>query len=390
MKRIIVMLLSFLVAAVGMAQSPADEVTLTVTGDGATKEDATNSALRSAIAQAYGVFVSANTQILNDELVKDEIATITSGNIKEYKEIASLDMPYGRKEVTVQATVSISKLISYSQSKGAESEFAGATFARNLKIKELNKENEIAAMENLFQQIALSLPMCYTRQLNVKEPRMGEQGILIPMEIVYEPNDNFGNLIGVIKRTLDALSLTNTEVKEYNQQNIPVYEFALMTEFRYQTMYGCRGKEYRYYLRHDPQQSLEFLSRQFNYYFCSFTLEDNTGCTSKFFGTWYNDRQRNCSDDKGFPVHIREKTGLLCSCISEEWNTRSEIESWKVVNVTGLPRVLGRALCLIATVENDISYSGRVRYKKLAPTVKFSITIPQEEISKYSSFTIKD
>ena len=48
------------------------EVELVVNGDGPTKELATRNALRSAIEQAYGTFVSASTEILNDELVKDE------------------------------------------------------------------------------------------------------------------------------------------------------------------------------------------------------------------------------------------------------------------------------------------------------------------------------
>ena len=60
-------------------------VTLTVVGSGKTIEEAKTNALRSAIEQAYGVFVSSNTEILNDELIKDEIVSISSGNIKEFK-----------------------------------------------------------------------------------------------------------------------------------------------------------------------------------------------------------------------------------------------------------------------------------------------------------------
>ena len=63
-----------------------EEVTLIVQGDGASKREAVDVALRSAIEQAFGVFVSTNTTILNDEFVKDEIASISSGNIKEYKD----------------------------------------------------------------------------------------------------------------------------------------------------------------------------------------------------------------------------------------------------------------------------------------------------------------
>ena len=61
-----------------------NEVSLVVSGEGKNKEEATFNALRSAIEQAYGTFVSANTTILNDQLVADEIVSLSSGNIKKY------------------------------------------------------------------------------------------------------------------------------------------------------------------------------------------------------------------------------------------------------------------------------------------------------------------
>ena len=68
-----------------------DEVSLIVSGDGSTKEEATKAALRSAIELAFGTFVSANTKILNDELVKDEIITVSSGNVKNYKYLSEIE-----------------------------------------------------------------------------------------------------------------------------------------------------------------------------------------------------------------------------------------------------------------------------------------------------------
>lgn len=72
-------------ASASQVSNPNDEVKLVVSGDGQTEEQAIKTALRSAIEQAYGTFVSANTAILNDSLVKDEVVTISTGNIKSYK-----------------------------------------------------------------------------------------------------------------------------------------------------------------------------------------------------------------------------------------------------------------------------------------------------------------
>ena len=117
-----------------------DEVSLIVSGDGSTKEEATKAALRSAIELAFGTFVSANTKILNDELVKDEIITVSSGNVKNYKYLSEREED-GKYYVSLQTTVAVGKLIEYTKSKGASAELAGATFAMNMKMKRLAASN---------------------------------------------------------------------------------------------------------------------------------------------------------------------------------------------------------------------------------------------------------
>ena len=48
-------------------------VTITLSGRGNTQNEAQQNALRSAIEQAFGTFISTKTEILNDALVKDEV-----------------------------------------------------------------------------------------------------------------------------------------------------------------------------------------------------------------------------------------------------------------------------------------------------------------------------
>ena len=88
-----------------------EEITLIVSADGTTKDEATKVALRSAIEQAYGTFVSSNTELLNDELIKDEIITLSFGNVKSFKELSSEMLPDGKMFTTLQATVSIPQLV---------------------------------------------------------------------------------------------------------------------------------------------------------------------------------------------------------------------------------------------------------------------------------------
>lgn len=145
------------------------EVSLLVSADGPTKTDAINNALRSAIEQTFGTFVSANTEILNDELVKDEIVTVSSGNIQKYSEVAYITLPNGNTSVTLNVTVSLTKLVSYAQSKGSECEFAGATFGANLRMYEFNKKNEKVAIDNMIKQLN-SLRPIFDYSISVSDP----------------------------------------------------------------------------------------------------------------------------------------------------------------------------------------------------------------------------
>ena len=154
------------------ATNRKSEIILTVSADAMTKDEAIKTALRNAIEQAYGTFVSANTSILNDELIKDEIVTIASGNIKEYKELSCKMMPNGGFFVLLQAKVSVSNLTSYAQNKGAETEFAGATFGMNMKLKELNQKNEEIALLNMAIQVKNMLHETFSYKLIADEPIM--------------------------------------------------------------------------------------------------------------------------------------------------------------------------------------------------------------------------
>ena len=163
---------------------------------------------------------------MNDELVKDEIVTIANGNIKSYKEISSTAMPDGSQFVTLKATVSVSKLISYAQSKGAETEFAGATFGMNMKLKELNKQNEKKVLENLIVQVKEMMPYVFDRTLDVKDPVVVNDSLYaVEFMIKTIPNDNMNTLHNVIYNTLKSISLTAEEQSEYKKIGLETYSY---------------------------------------------------------------------------------------------------------------------------------------------------------------------
>ena len=201
-------------------QDYGQTITLVTSATGATKEEATTNALRSAIEQAFGTFVSANTSVVNDDLVKDEIVTVTSGNIKSFKEINNRMISGDLLEVTVQAVVSIDNLIRFAQSHGMSAELAGQTFAMNIKIAELNKQNESTALRNLIIQLYdIAKLGLYDFSIHLEQPKMKEDHItgiscaVVEGYVVPTPNDNYKAYVELAKKTLFSLNMSRTEVE---------------------------------------------------------------------------------------------------------------------------------------------------------------------------------
>lgn len=204
-----------------------DEIILTVCSDGVSKEEATKLALRNAIEQAYGAFISSNTTILNDEIVKDEIVTIASGNIKSYEEVSCEKMPNGKIFVVVKATVSLSRLADYAVSKGESVKFNGSSFAINMKLIEMNRINEQKILENLLPQLKNILMNAFDYQIKTDTPFGDRDSYRIPITVIVKYNENLTKAIDLIKSTLSSLYLSKEELDSYKSLQLPCYEFAL-------------------------------------------------------------------------------------------------------------------------------------------------------------------
>ena len=116
MKRIrLTLFLVLTLAVIGFAQTDSRDVTITASGSGQTLGEATQIALRNATEQAFGAFISSKTEIFNDKVVADQMASVSSGNIKSYDVLNEAQLPDGRWAVTLRALVSVDKLTSFAQ-----------------------------------------------------------------------------------------------------------------------------------------------------------------------------------------------------------------------------------------------------------------------------------
>ena len=307
------------------AKPKEDVVTLVVTGEGKTEQEAVVSALRTAIEQAFGCFISSNTTILNDELVSDEIVSVGTGNVKQYKKLSSGTLSSGSSSVTLEATISLGKLSDYTVSKGASIEFDGQSVANNLRaqrmLDKINLENEIVAMTTLCQQLYTLLPDVFDYDLSIISSGVSEK---VSGKVLVKKNSTTDLFVESISNTLSALSVG----KDSDKSAVEVY-FAGNT-------YYLRSCEWAFFMKdvfsslnerawgwritsQDPEQVFYSISSKHDYPYCGLggmtdykhLTEVSMSITGNDGGIWkkikYNKQESNVLFSHDFSISFTDE-----------------------------------------------------------------------------------
>ena len=200
------------------SQEEIKSVTLTVSGQGKTPEEAKQIALRSAIEQAFGTYISSNTTILNDSIIRDEIISVANGNIEKFEILSEVKLPNGSYASSIKAVVSISKLTNFCESKGVTVTLKGGLFAANIKQQQLNEKNEVSSIKLLSETAKSLIDNMFDYSLTSSEPKsLNDEPDLwaLHLSVGVKVNDNFLGFRKYIYNTLSSLCLTLTEANDY-------------------------------------------------------------------------------------------------------------------------------------------------------------------------------
>ena len=200
----------------------SQNVSLICYGEGATHEEAIRNAIRNALEQTYGTLVSSNTKIVNDELISDEIASMSRGCVEQYKELWFADDKV--KRVAIQAIVSPEKLFSYVKNQGMSTNVNGASFAMNIKLTELKLENAQFAMKHLMEELLLYADKMYDYQILIDEPYPFENDLAnVDVVISCKANANTVTFYQKYRKTVNAIieSLGSTKINN-SQKNATI------------------------------------------------------------------------------------------------------------------------------------------------------------------------
>lgn len=306
MKKLFYFFAAMLVAICGYAQ----EVTLVVSGSAKTEEDATLIALRSAIEQSFGTFVSANTTILNDKLVQDEIVSVSTGNIKEYQKLAVAPLGNGQIMVTLNATVSINKLISYAKNKGSRAEFAGSTFAMEVKMTKLQAESADKAYRLMIKQLNLLSKDMFDFKIELGTPTLKNGKYVIPTFVGAYSSVRTHNFAQVFINTVKSLTIPQSQISKFQQAGIDPANMSFLFESfssGYGLTMGFAGKGEKFYIP-IPHKTLY----EYNKQIAELLKESLWDYSVAAIGTY--DKGRYIANDRNdwylFDNNTREKTIL--------------------------------------------------------------------------------
>ena len=243
------------------------EVTITASGTGKTLEEAKQSALRSATEQAFGAFISTKTEMFNDQVVADQMASVSSGNIKSFTILNESQLPDGSWGVTLKALVSVSKLTSFVEAKGIAIEIKGGLFALNIKQQLLNEQGEIKAVSEMVGLLHEPMQISFNYVIKSSDPKSLDaesKNWEIPLVVTATTNRNMDFCANYCNNTLTALSLSPEEVTSYQSLNKAVFPVVI----------NYNGTTKRFYLRKERSiNALNTLTSQWQFYTRLFTMQ---------------------------------------------------------------------------------------------------------------------
>lgn len=196
-------------------------VTMILIGEADSYELARKNALRYSIEKVYGTYISSNSVISNDVLVKDEIYSFSNGTISNLEEVSSIVMN-GKHIVTLKVTVSPEKLVAFVRENGQNITYDAKSFVSGIKAisfsEKLAEESEYNIMHSLIYFSRKVLNNCFDYKIISSKPYLGLlSGWSIDLDLKIYSNENLIHLIQHIEKTLNVLdySYSNELMKDW-------------------------------------------------------------------------------------------------------------------------------------------------------------------------------
>jgi hypothetical protein len=116
--------LTLLPAQEGPLVAGEGEKKVITSGYGKNPDEALTQALRNAVEEAVGTYMTSTTRIENDDIIEDKILSLSRGFIKDFKKLSEMKVE-GETKVTVSAIVTKTQILETLKASGVKVKVAG-------------------------------------------------------------------------------------------------------------------------------------------------------------------------------------------------------------------------------------------------------------------------
>lgn len=362
----------------------SDEVSIVVSSDGFSKDEAVKTALRSAIEQTFGAFVSSNTTVLNDQLINDEIVSLSNGNVKSYEILTENTLPNNRYYVTLRATICMNKLVNYinSNSKSSMVEVNMDAFDKNIRLAEMNRIAEKKVIVNLISQIK-SMDNLFDFGLSLEDPKVDGNSYLISGKVLIKYNQNTQMALQLLRETLEQLKMSEVEVKQYESMGLHYFKLSPYFSFT-----GCLRNGFMKYDDRNELLRCTYISSSRDRY--SFLEVSDRLFTERF-------KDYQIGDNVSMPSQLTIVSGQQYGgdCFNRVWyDSKGDFRGESIASeltdgsYSNYDNVFFDFPCQDARLVSTWLYS-KLKEGDIIAYCEIKIYIPRDQASKYNNFVIQ-
>ena len=188
------------------------EKKIIASGFGANPDQALQKALRNAVEEAVGSYISSNTLIENDDLIEDKILSLSRGFIKDFRTLSTEKID-GETKVTVAAIVTGDQVIETLKSSGVEVEIKGNLLFSQFSDLNRQMDDEAKLVESLFSEVPANSPFDFIVSNDTPVQLEGQSGFQVQLSVKAVVNKNYTILMQNMKNILDGIALDVVDVK---------------------------------------------------------------------------------------------------------------------------------------------------------------------------------
>ena len=236
-KIIFIIILLIFAKSKGYTQSD-NTVVITTIGSGSSYESAKVNALRSALEQVSGAYLTANTLIINDKLISDNISTITTGSINKYEVLGQI-VSNNQFFVTIKSEILPNKFAAFVSGKtGSSVTVKGGLYAANIKQLNLNEKAELESVKRLsdlyssllFESIYFDVKPGSPVEANKIKKYNPIQYYILPLDVKirFTPLSDSANKY--LKVNLKKISLLESEIRILKEIPREIYTLCIDNE----------------------------------------------------------------------------------------------------------------------------------------------------------------